>query len=190
MEEEFTSHNAAVQHNALRSLNVHVQLPGKFNRATEPPCVSARTSESGLPRADRRDTSHRNLTRILARWSRLTRSPRVDNRQLFPTQLTQQHSLPRTPCSMQLCSNYSNYAPSRRELTTGRCHSTSAPQYRIERKKRTASAETLAQFEQAEALRELVLIFDTSRGKKGAYGGLGHDTREAQEQSSKPSIVS
>ena len=57
-----------------------------------------------------------------------------------------------------------------------------APQYRIhERKKRTASAETLAQFEQAEALRELVLIFDTSKGKRGAYGGLGHDTREAQE---------
>ena len=45
----------------------------------------------------------------------------------------------------------------------------------------SALRETLAQFEQAEALRELVLIFDTSKGKRGAYGGLGHDTREAQE---------
>ena len=33
------------------------------------------------------------------------------------------------------------------------------------------------QFAQAEDLRELVLIFDTSKGKKGAYGGLGHDVR-------------
>ena len=56
------------------------------------------------------------------------------------------------------------------------------PPYRIERKRRTASAETLAQFEQAGAMRELVLIFDTSKGKKGAYGGLGHETREAQEK--------
>ena len=56
------------------------------------------------------------------------------------------------------------------------------PPYRIERKKRIASAETLAQFAQAEDMRELVLIFDTSKGKKGAYGGLGHDAREEQER--------
>ena len=74
-------------------------------------------------------------------------------------------TLPRTPCSMQLCTQ-----PTRTYLQ---------PHYR---KKRTASADTLAQFEQAEAMRELVLIFDTSKGKRGAYGGLGHDTREAQEK--------
>ena len=56
------------------------------------------------------------------------------------------------------------------------------PPHRIERKKRIASAETLAQFAQAEDMRELVLIFDTSKGKKGAYGGLGHDAREEQER--------
>ena len=54
--------------------------------------------------------------------------------------------------------------------------------YRIERKRRTASTETLAQFEKADAMRELVLIFNTSKGNKGAYGGLGHETREAQEK--------
>ena len=57
-----------------------------------------------------------------------------------------------------------------------------AGSYHIQKKKRTASAETIAQFEQAEDMRELVLIFDTSKGKKGGYGGLGHDTREAQER--------
>ena len=31
-------------------------------------------------------------------------------------------------------------------------------------------------------MRELVLIFNTSKGNKGAYGGLGHETREAQEK--------
>ena len=49
-------------------------------------------------------------------------------------------------------------------------------QYHI-KKKRTASAETIAKFEQAEEMRELVLIFNTTKGKKGGYGGLGHDAR-------------
>ena len=51
--------------------------PGRPHCISEPlnHRARARNSESGLPRADRHDTSHRNLTRALARWSRLTRMP-------------------------------------------------------------------------------------------------------------------
>ena len=57
-----------------------------------------------------------------------------------------------------------------------------AGQYHILRKKRTASAETIAKLEEAAEMREIVLIFNTTKGLKGGYGGLGLDVNQAQER--------
>ena len=57
-----------------------------------------------------------------------------------------------------------------------------AGQYHIQKKKRTASAETIAKLEEAEEMRELALIFNTTKGLKGGYGGLGLDVNQAQER--------
>ena len=57
-----------------------------------------------------------------------------------------------------------------------------AGQYHIQKKKRTASAETIAKLEEAEDMRELALIFNSTRGSKGGYGGLGLDVNQAQER--------
>ena len=57
-----------------------------------------------------------------------------------------------------------------------------AGQYHIQKKKRTASAETIAKLEEAAEMRELALIFNTTRGLKGGYGGLGLDVNQAQER--------
>jgi hypothetical protein len=49
-------------------------------------------------------------------------------------------------------------------------------------KRRMVSAEEREELHAAESFLELALIFDTSAGKKGAFGGLGGDVRESTER--------
>ena len=51
-----------------------------------------------------------------------------------------------------------------------------------ERKRRIVSAEERQELHVADSLVELALIFDTSAGKKGAFGGLGQDARKSTER--------
>jgi hypothetical protein len=57
-----------------------------------------------------------------------------------------------------------------------------APTATGERKRRIVTEEEREQLHAADSLVELALIFDTSAGKKGAFGGFGQDARESTER--------
>ena len=57
-----------------------------------------------------------------------------------------------------------------------------APTAAPDRKRRIVTEEEREELYAADSLVELALIFDTSEGKKGAYGGLGQEARESTER--------